>query len=178
MGDRFQDPLWSLTHLLRFFRRLHPPVPFDAKECTEEVTLPDGIVLPAGCIIGWSIYAMGRAREIWGEDAKKWKPERWIRGADVLQRSSANIGPEDSKSDAAWHIHEPSPSRFPVFHGGPRACLGQGMAEAEAVWTICRVLQEWDLEAMETLEDARCMPSGLTMPKLGGSVCRARRRSV
>ncbi len=54
-----------------------------------------------GTGIGWSTYHMHRRKEIYGEDAEAFRPERWE--TDEL----ANVG---------WG--------FMPFHGGPRMCLG------------------------------------------------------
>ena len=59
--------------------------------------------------MGYNLYAMGRMESVWGEDAREYRPERWLNPADGTFR------PE-------------SPFRFVAFHAGARLCLGKEMA--------------------------------------------------
>ena len=61
------------------------------------------------------IFAQGRDKDMWGEDALEFKPERWI--IDGKLRGM------------------PSENEYSVFHAGPRSCLGQRMARLET--SIC-----------------------------------------
>ncbi|KAL6566251.1 hypothetical protein OROGR_001866 [Orobanche gracilis] len=56
--------------------RLYPPVPVDHKEVSEDDEFPDGTMLRKGTKVVYAIYAMGRMESIWGEDCRKFKPER------------------------------------------------------------------------------------------------------
>uniref|UniRef100_A0A0D3E5Q1 Cytochrome P450 n=2 Tax=Brassica TaxID=3705 RepID=A0A0D3E5Q1_BRAOL len=76
--------------------RLYPPVPFNHKCPSKSDVLPSGHRVEAESKIVICIYALGRMRSVWGEDASKFKPERWI---------SENGGLK----------HEPS-SKFLVFN--------------------------------------------------------------
>ena len=39
------------------------------------------IFVPKGTTILVGIYSSNRNKEIWGDDACEWKPERWLNGA-------------------------------------------------------------------------------------------------
>ncbi|KAL0644433.1 hypothetical protein Bca4012_042723 [Brassica carinata] len=58
--------------------RLYPPVPFNHKCPSKSDVLPSGHRVEAESKIVICIYALGRMRSVWGEDASKFKPERWI----------------------------------------------------------------------------------------------------
>ncbi|KIW20335.1 hypothetical protein PV08_00910 [Exophiala spinifera] len=105
--------------------RLYPPVPFEIKQTTTPVTLPDGTYLPAGAVVVWCIWAFNRARATFGDDAHLFRPRRWI--------------------DDQGRFTPKSPFEFPVFNGGPRACLGKKMAEVMAVWVMIRMCTDWDV---------------------------------
>lgn len=85
--------------------RLHPPVPGNVKVALEDDIWPDGTRIRKGDAVCWSPYAQGRSTEIWGPDAKQLRPERWINEQGELRRESQG--------------------KFPVFHVGPRVCLGK-----------------------------------------------------
>jgi hypothetical protein len=79
---------------------LWPPVPVERKVALSDDVLPNGIAVPQGTIITWSLHAMGRMKEFW-DRPMEFLPERWL----------------DSS-------HNPA---FMPFLLGPRTCLGQAM---------------------------------------------------
>lgn len=146
--------------------RLYPPVPIELKECTAETVFPDGTFLPRGAVVIWAPWAMGRSRSIWGDDADTFRPARWL-----------DISSQQLITKSAFE--------FPVFNGGPRACLGRKMAEVLAVYVIGSLL--WDYEFTDpnganvsnlgTLAERRSQNS-LTLPMEGGLPVRVRRRNL
>ncbi|PNT71375.1 hypothetical protein BRADI_2g26752v3 [Brachypodium distachyon] len=88
--------------------RLYPPVPLNGRMAVADDVLPDGTAVRAGWFANYSAYAMGRMEKLWGENFLEFVPERWL-----------GDGGEFMPVDAA---------RYPVFHAGPRACLGKEMA--------------------------------------------------
>jgi cytochrome P450 len=89
--------------------RLYTQIPVNVREATKTTLLPRGagpdgqspILIRKGFGIGFSPYHMHRSKEIYGEDANEFRPERW-EGPELK-----NIG-----------------FGFMPFHGGPRLCLG------------------------------------------------------
>lgn len=144
--------------------RLYPPVPVELKECTTETVFPDGTSLPKGAVVIWAPWAMGRSKEIWGDDADSFRPARWL---DVSSQQLVNK----------------SAFEFPVFNGGPRACLGRRMAELLATYVIGSLLWEYDFTDPSdgTLNDCgatreRRSQNSLTLPMEGGLPVRVKRR--
>uniref|UniRef100_A0A2P2JM78 Cytochrome P450 704C1 n=1 Tax=Rhizophora mucronata TaxID=61149 RepID=A0A2P2JM78_RHIMU len=88
--------------------RLYPAVPVDAKSCLSDDTWPDGYSVRKGDLVAYQPYSMGRMKFIWGDDAREYKPERWLDEDGVFQ-------PE-------------SPFKFTAFQAGPRICLGKEFA--------------------------------------------------
>lgn len=101
--------------------RLHPSVPLDGKLALQRDVLPDGTIVPAGCLVGFVPYAQGRCEALWGSDAHVFRPERW------LERKM------------------PSSFEFSVFTAGPRECLGKRLAEMEMVALLATLLPRFDL---------------------------------
>ena len=147
--------------------RLYPPVPVELKESTAETTFPDGTWLPKGSVVMWAIWAMGRSKITWGDDADKFHPERWLVAGD-------EGGPLTLRSMSAF--------AFPVFNGGPRACLGKKLAELLATYVIARLIWKYDFTEEydsgsrrgEVLKERRSQNS-LTLPMEGGLPCYVRR---
>ena len=159
----------SLTFTAAVFNeslRLYPPVPVELKECTENTVFPDGTFLPKGAIVMWVPWAMGRSKHIWGDDAGDFRPGRWL----------------DASSK---QLITKSAFEFPVFNGGPRACLGKKMAELLAIHLIGSLLWEYEFttyseemsdEGGEVLE--KKSQNSLTLPMAGGLRARVSRRTL
>lgn len=138
-----------LQHFLQEVLRLHPTVPVNNRLCVKDTTLPLGggpeakspIAIRAGQLVVFSVYAMHRRKDIWGEDALEFRPGRW----------------EEKGGQAPW--------AFLPFLGGPRVCLGQQFALTEAAFLIVRLLREFDgVEAGDGGEMGRLRKGlGLTM---------------
>ena len=148
--------------------RFYPPVPIELKECTSPTTFPDGTWLPKGAIVIWTPWSLGRSKNIWGDDADKFRPERWL---------------ASSESSGRLAVKTVSAFEFPVFNGGPRSCIGKRMAELLAVYVIANLVWRYEfVEVIDTkvksgnsLEERRSQNS-LTLPMEGGLPCYVRAR--
>ena len=150
--------------------RLYPPVPVELKESTEATAFPDGTSLPSGSVVIWVPWSMNRSKLIWGDDADDFKPERWL--------TSSRDGQKPSLINKTAY-------EFPVFNGGPRACLGKKLAEVLAVSVLANLL--WNFEFTEITSEIlggcgkgkqRRSQNSLTLPMEGGLPCIATSRRV
>lgn len=108
----------ELTHVLHEILRLYPLVPLNGRLATKNTILPRGggpdgrlpIAVKKGESVGFCPYVMHRRKDIWGEDADFFRPERWER---------RKLG---------WE--------FVAFSGGPRICLGRKLLVfvSEGMW--------------------------------------------
>jgi cytochrome P450 len=103
--------------------RFYPPVPLLRRTAKVATTIV-GVPIPAGTRIILSPWATNRNPLLWGADADKFKPERWI-------------NPETGKANNQGGMSSNYANL--TFSHGPRSCIGQGFAKAElrslvAVW--------------------------------------------
>ncbi|KAH7020863.1 cytochrome P450 [Microdochium trichocladiopsis] len=141
--------------------RLYPPVPFEIKQCTAAVTLPDGTHLPQGTVIFWSPWSMNRSRAIWGPDAETFRPERWL-----FQEEA-----DDSENKRLVLKTRPA-AEFPVFNGGQRLCLGKKMAELMAAQIIPSLVEKFEfVPGFDVHGEERISGSSLTLPMKDGLPC-------
>ncbi|TGO54554.1 hypothetical protein BCON_0105g00140 [Botryotinia convoluta] len=119
---------WVLNETLR----LYPLVPWNFRVANKDTTLLRGggkdgkskVFVKKGTVVEYSVFALHRRKELWGEDAGEFKPERW----------------EGRKR--GWE--------YLPFNGGPRICIGQQYALTEAGFFIIRLTQKFD--QMESVE--------------------------
>ncbi|KAK7286652.1 hypothetical protein RJT34_21801 [Clitoria ternatea] len=134
--------------------RLYPPVPVDTKQCADDDVLPDGTKIGKGWFMTYHTYAMGRMESVWGEDCGEFKPERWLENG--VYRAE-------------------TPFRYPVFHAGPRMCLGKEMAYIQMKSIVVSVMERFEIEA---LDKDKCLQPllSLTLRIKGGLPVRVRVR--
>ncbi|GMH29421.1 hypothetical protein Nepgr_031264 [Nepenthes gracilis] len=136
--------------------RLYPPVPTDIKACLEDDVLPDGTVIKKGWFIYYHSYAMGRMASVWGKDCEMFRPERWMENGKCRQESAF---------------------RYPVFHAGPRICLGKEMAYIQMKATVMCLIEQFKVEMLEKEKTPRYLQS-LTLRMKDGLRVRVKERNV
>lgn len=143
--------------------RLFPPVPVELKECTASTTFPDGTWLPKGSVVLWVPWSMGRSKQIWGEDADDFRPERWL----------------VEEGEGRTSFISRSAYEFPVFNGGSRSCLGKKMAELLAVDVLATLVWRFDFREVHVDGKSveRLSQNSLTLPMQDGLPCQIVRRS-
>jgi cytochrome P450 len=105
--------------------RLYPPVPVDTKACQSDDVLPDGTFVGKKWFVTYHAYAMGRMESIWGKNCRDFVPERWLENGIYRQES---------------------PFKFPVFHAGPRMCLGKDMAYIQMKSIAASVIERFEID--------------------------------
>ncbi|KAL6843058.1 hypothetical protein ACP4OV_027132 [Aristida adscensionis] len=139
--------------------RLYPPVPFNGRVAVADDVLPSGAAVRAGWHANYSAYAMGRMEALWGADCMEFSPERWL-----------GDGGEFVPADAA---------RYPVFHAGPRVCLGKEMAYVQMKTVAAAVLRRFRVDVVTPAASMEAPPAYEMMATLkmkGGLWVRLRRR--
>ncbi|KAK5656059.1 hypothetical protein OQA88_5198 [Cercophora sp. LCS_1] len=140
--------------------RLYPSVPVNSREAIRLTTLPVGggpdgkssVLVRPGEGVGYSVYAMHRRKDLYGNDAEEFRPERWQDG------SLDNIG-----------------CGYLPFNFGPRLCLGKEFALLEVSYTVARVIQVFtNIEAApdEVPVEVGREKQTLTLVVSSGDACR------
>ena len=100
--------MWKCTYFfIPIALRLYPSVPINGRKANKDTFLPLGggpdgrsrLFIPKGQMVTYTLYAMHRRKDIFGDDAEDFRAERW-----------ETIRP-------GWG--------YLPFSGGPRTCVGR-----------------------------------------------------
>lgn len=123
--------------------RLYPPVCNLVRETYEKTKLGK-YDIPPGTVISVPITAIHTDQTIWGEDAKKFNPDRFSEGV--------------AKATDKQYTYLP-------MSAGPRICLGQNFAFLEAKLVIAMILQRFLVELSPSYVHAPSPTLALIQPQ-------------
>jgi cytochrome P450 len=126
------DQVQTLTYLdavIKETLRFYPSGPLNMRQAEKDTHLVDGTFVPKGAVVGLSVYAVGRLKSVWGDDALEFKPERFIDGATDKPRMVSSF-------------------EFFSFHAGPRICIGKHLALLELKLLTATLLSRYRLEVL------------------------------
>lgn len=153
------DQVQSLVYLdavLHETLRLYPPVAFNWKIAVRDCVLSDGTLVPKGTYATFPSYTLGRMTHVWGDDAKQFKPERWI-------------DPETGS------VRAESLFKFIAFHAGPRQCLGKNLAMMEMKIVVATLLSRFQIQVAKRKEGEVKYGMSLTFPMKTPLLARVKR---
>lgn len=137
-----------ITACLNESQRVSPSAPATVRWLTHDTQLGKWL-FPAGTCIAPCMYLTQRRKDIYGEDAHEFRPERWLDGSC-----------------------KPKPWEFFPFGGGRRACAGMAQARQQIRIIIAEIARRVDFESKEAYVTSDTLPTprlvgGQTEPKDG-----------
>ncbi|GAB1525648.1 hypothetical protein RhiTH_008811 [Rhizoctonia solani] len=151
LGDEpSMEELEKISYLDNFVRevlRVHAVVPLTSREADCDTVIPvgesyidihgniqHGIRVQKGDSISIPILAMNRAKDVWGEDAVDFKPERWDNLPDGVK-----------DMPGVW-------SHLMTFIHGPNACIGYRFAVIEVKALLYSLVRAFEFNIDPNLE--------------------------
>ncbi|KAK1647269.1 hypothetical protein QYE76_065074 [Lolium multiflorum] len=113
--------LKTITMVIQETVRLFPPASLMVREALTDVKL-GGLDIPQGTIIQTGIAVVHLDRDIWGQDAGEFRPDRFMNGAAAACKPA--------------HMYMP-------FGHGSRSCPGQHLAVVELKVLLVRLLSKY-----------------------------------
>ncbi|KAI0086773.1 cytochrome P450 [Irpex rosettiformis] len=121
--------------------RMYPPVPISFKQAQRDVVVPlafpirdvngkeqQQILIPKGTTVSIGNQAANRYKEVWGDDADEWNPDRWL--------SPLPASVIDAHIPGVY-------SHLMSFLGGTKSCIGFKFAEAEMKVILSVLLEKF-----------------------------------
>jgi cytochrome P450 len=113
--------------------RLLPTVPMILRETLDDFEMEPGLVIPKETNLVINFYALHRRKDIWGEDAEVFKPERFL--------------PENSMNR--------HPFAFLPFSSGSRICIGYKYSNISLKIAMVKLIQNFKFKTSMTIDDIR-----------------------
>ncbi|KAG2004914.1 cytochrome P450 [Coprinopsis cinerea AmutBmut pab1-1] len=141
------DDIKGMKYIRAFINevlRLYPPVPLNWRQPQKSTVFKtkDGprYYIPAKTTVRYSVWAMHRRKDLWGPDADKFDPDRFL-------------------DERLKEYLIPNPFIFVPFNAGPRICLGQQFAYNEVSFFLIRLLQQFsEFELAQDAQDPQFAP--------------------
>ncbi|PWN31095.1 cytochrome P450 [Jaminaea rosea] len=164
--DLLFDEIHELEYLDRVTSetlRLHPPVHSTNREPAKDGyiplskpirqadgTLTDRVLVSKGQPLILSVVVYNRRKDIWGEDAMEFKPDRWLNLPEAVTKSGIPGG----------HL---------AFISGPRNCVGSKFALTEFKVILAHLLRRFEFMPLpEDLVDISSKQIIVTRPRVKG----------
>ncbi len=130
-----------LRAVLNEIQRIRPIVPLNARQARKDTILPLGggkdgkgpILVKKKQLVIFVTYAMHRRKDLYGDDADVFRPERWL---DTEDQKGLRMG---------WE--------YLPFSGGPRVCIGRESFSCKLVPRLHR-----DVDAVSTAPQPLLLP--------------------
>jgi cytochrome P450 len=119
--------------VLRYF----PPVPMTLREAAVDTVLC-GQHIPKGTKAFLAAWATNKDKSLWGEDAGRFNPERWM--PDESGNARATSGGASTNYANLTFLH------------GPRSCIGQAFARAEFACLLAAWVGRFEFELNDVKE--------------------------
>ncbi|PBK99440.1 cytochrome P450 [Armillaria gallica] len=131
--------------------RVMPPIPTTVRK-TATTDYIDGVLVPEGTLLQICIRQINTWKHVWGEDAEKFRPERWFNLPKAYNPSYSHLS----------------------FLSGPHSCIGKTMAIIEMKAVLASLILNFDFDPAYPGQEAK-PASAITMKPTDGMPLTVRR---
>ncbi|CZR50970.1 related to isotrichodermin C-15 hydroxylase (cytochrome P-450 monooxygenase CYP65A1) [Phialocephala subalpina] len=155
------DHLPYLNAVCNEVLRYRSPVPLTLRDAAHDTTLLNEKI-PKGTRVMLLPWAINKSESLWGPDARKFNPDRWI---------PSETNPYSANGGAASNY-----SMLTFLHG-PRSCIGQSFAKAEFACLLAAWVGrfEWEVNDEREVEEGNvAIKGGVTAKPARGMYLRTK----
>ncbi|KAL8365334.1 hypothetical protein RB595_004236 [Gaeumannomyces hyphopodioides] len=155
-GEEVMSRLPYMSAVVKETLRLYPPASTARQPAPgTRLTLPDGTQTPPldGLLVYVCHFMIQRDRDVYGDDADDFVPERWLGNTNTHADDEA-AAPGDEKQQQQQSNGIPA-SAWRPFERGPRNCIGQELANIEFRVILACTLARYDFEKVGLGEAAK-----------------------
>ncbi|KAF8548313.1 cytochrome P450 [Imleria badia] len=170
--DQLANGLPYLDAVVHEILRIHSPgleatrvaaeddiIPFSEPVRTKSGQLVDNLSITKGTVVTIPLASVNRSTVIWGDDAKDFKPSRWLEDDD------GHNGIPTKAREVQGHRH------LLTFSDGPRNCLGKNFAVTEFKAVLSVLVKNFVFEQRDSAGTRIEMGRGfLPRPRVAGEV--------
>jgi len=103
--------------------------------------------------VGCSAWLIHQRREIFGEDAEAYRPERWlVFGGNGREEGGEKAELEEQEQEEERRIKEMSGTMF-QFGMGSRTCIGKNISLLEIYKLVPSLLRRFDIDFMDPSQE-------------------------
>ncbi|KAI9716183.1 MAG: hypothetical protein M1828_000409 [Chrysothrix sp. TS-e1954] len=149
----------ACPHLLAFCNevlRYRPPVDTAVRDVHENVEV-QGHKLSPETRLTISISGVNRSKELWGEKALEFDPNRWLEGDETAGTLKTNNSGGSSSNYAMM-----------TFLHGPRSCIGQNFARGEMQILVASLVSAFEFRVQDKSYEPPVTTAGITSKPSGG----------
>ncbi|KAL9113808.1 MAG: hypothetical protein Q9187_007568, partial [Circinaria calcarea] len=131
-----------LDAVIRESMRMHPSVglPLERTVPPEGLKLPDGRFIPAGTAVGMNAWVIHQNKEVFGENAESFVPERWLQYEHESETSFQARRSRMREADL-------------TFGAGNRVCLGKNIALLQLYKVVATLFIHYDMELADPVKE-------------------------
>ncbi|KAH8426343.1 uncharacterized protein LDX57_004086 [Aspergillus melleus] len=137
------DRLSMLNAIVMEATRLYLAFPLLLRKSIRDTTI-NGQLVPKGTYVGMCTRAINCAHHLWGPDAEKFNPERWIDRSDAQNHRINALGGAPA-----------SVCMLSFFHG-TKSCVGRALALAQMKRQIAVLVERFLIERTENSDPRPC----------------------
>ncbi|OQD68318.1 hypothetical protein PENPOL_c003G02954 [Penicillium polonicum] len=132
-----------LNAIVREAMRCHPAVAMLLERYVPKggLDLPNGLYVPAGCVVGVNPYVVARNKSVWGEDADVFRPERWLRNEKL-----------ETEEEFEKRLRLMNNTDL-AFGGGSRICIGKHLGLLEVYKVLATLVSRYNIDLVDPEKD-------------------------
>jgi cytochrome P450 len=147
--------------------RVYPPAVLTRRVAVKDTSILDQYI-PKGTEIVISMRAVNISKELWGEDAFVFDPERWMKPNQAKSGGGVTNFSFMTFLHGMYFFYKPQATTVGLINNiGPRSCIGQGIARGEIACLLAAIVGTFEMELEDSTSELVIETRLTSRPKNG-----------